>query len=76
MIMAQHFRLSAASKSLKLKDIYQAGEDAAYAKFCELRWPETDGAPICPRRVCPEVYSIRLRRTPSRLRQTDWGERQ
>ncbi len=41
--MAQHFRLSAASRTLSLKEIYKAGEDAAYGYFCKLRWPETGG---------------------------------
>lgn len=60
--MAQHFLLSAASKTLKLKVIYRAGEDAAYAKFCALRWPENDGEAICPRCGCCEAYSISTRR--------------
>ncbi len=60
--MAQHFLLSAASRTLKLKDIYKAGEGAAYAKFCELRWPENDGDAVCPRCGCCEAYSIKTRR--------------
>jgi transposase-like protein len=60
--MAQHFLLSAASRTLKLKDIYKAGEDAAYAKFCEIRWPETDGEAVCPRCGCCETYNISTRR--------------
>lgn len=60
--MAQHFLLSAASKTLKLKDIYKAGEDAAYRKFCEIRWPETEGDAICPRCGCIETYDISTRR--------------
>ena len=60
--MAQHFLLSAASKSLKLKDIYLAGEEAAYAKFRALRWPETDGEAVCPRCGCCETYDIATRR--------------
>ena len=60
--VSQHFLLSAASKTLKLKDIFKAGEDAAYAKFRALRWPETDGAAICPRCGCCEAYDIPTRR--------------
>ena len=44
--MAQHFLLSAAARTLSLKAIYKAGEDAAYDTFC---WPETNGAAVCPR---------------------------
>lgn len=47
--MATHFLLSAAARTLSLKAIYRDGEDAAYAKFCELRWESTNGAPVCPR---------------------------
>lgn len=61
-IMTQHFLLSAAARTLKLKDIYKGGEDAAYAQFCHLRWPETDGAPVCPDCGCCEAYNITTRR--------------
>ena len=60
--MAQHFLLSAASKTLKLKDIYQAGEDAAYAAFCALRWTETNGEAVCPRCGGLDAYKIASRR--------------
>ena len=45
--MAQHFLLSAQARTLSLKAIYQAGEEEAYAAFCRLRWPETNGSPQC-----------------------------
>ena len=60
--MTQHFLLSAASKTLKLKDIYKAGEDAAYATFCDIRWPENDGDGVCPRCGCAASYKITTRR--------------
>lgn len=60
--MPQHFLLSATSRTLKLKDIYKAGEEAAYRKFCEIRWPETDGEAVCPRCGCCETYEISTRR--------------
>ncbi|UWQ16254.1 IS1595 family transposase [Jannaschia sp. M317] len=60
--MAQHFLLSAASRTTSLRAIYKAGEDAAYATFCQMRWPETDGEAVCP--VCShgETYKITTRR--------------
>ncbi len=60
--MAQHFLLSAASRTLSLRQVYKAGEDAAYKTFCEMRWPETEGEPVCP--VCSneEAYKITTRR--------------
>ncbi len=58
--MAQHFLLSAAARTLSLKAIYLAGEDAAYDTFCEMRW--TDGVPVCPDCGCCETYTITTRR--------------
>ena len=60
--MAQHFLLSAASRTLSLRSIYKAGEEAAYRTFCEMRWPETNGEAVCPRCGCCETYNIATRR--------------
>lgn len=60
--MAQHFLLSAAARTLSLREIYRAGEEAAYATFCHLRWPETDGEAVCPDCGCCETYNISTRR--------------
>ena len=45
--MAQHFLLSAAARTLSLRSIYKDGEEAAYAKFCEMRW--TQGNRVWPK---------------------------
>lgn len=60
--MAQHFLLSAASRTLSIRQIYKAGEDAAYQTFCEMRWPETNGEAVCPRCGHDETYQITTRR--------------
>lgn len=60
--MAQHFLLSAAARTLSLKTIYEQGEEAAYRRFCRLRWPETNGKPVCPRCQFEEAYTIATRR--------------
>ena len=60
--MAQHFLLSAKARTLSLKAVFRMGEDAAYQAFCEMRWPETDGEPVCPRCGCTEAYGISTRR--------------
>ena len=60
--MAQHFFLSAASRTLSLRAIYKAGEEAAYQTFCEMRWPETNGEAVCPRCSHDETYKITTRR--------------
>lgn len=60
--MAQHFLLSAASRTLSLKEIYKAGEQRAYDSFCKMRWPETNGEAVCPRCGCLDAYKINTRR--------------
>lgn len=58
----QHFLLSAAARTLSLKAVFRMGEDAAYASFRKLRWPETDGEAVCPKCGCPDTYNITSRR--------------
>jgi len=60
--MAQHFLLSAPARTPSLKEIDQAGEDAAYATFCMLRWPETGRSPHCPRCRSTKAYQLSTRR--------------
>lgn len=60
--MAQHFLLSAKARTLSLKAIYAAGEDKAYETFRKLRWPQTDGAPVCPHCGGLDAYEITTRR--------------
>lgn len=60
--MAQHFLLSAAARTLSLKAIFAGGEAEAYRRFCALRWPETNGSPVCPRCSCLEFYDLKARR--------------
>lgn len=59
--MAQHFLLSAASRTTSLRAIYKAGENAAYQTFCEMRWPETHGEAVCPQCSHDEAYKITTR---------------
>jgi transposase-like protein len=60
--MAQHFLLSAAARTLSLKDIYEGGEEAAYRRLCLLRWSATNGKPVCPRCGWTEAYHLSSRR--------------
>ncbi len=60
--MAQHFLLSAKARTLSLRSIFAEGEDAAYATFCKLRWPETEGEPVCPRCGSLDAYTTARRR--------------
>ncbi len=61
-MVAQHFLLSATARTLSLKVIFSEGEDAVYQRFCRLRWPETDGAPVCPLCGCIDIYHLATRR--------------
>lgn len=56
------FLLLAKARTLSLKDVYGMGEDGAYDLFRKLRWPETDGGPICPKCGSVEAYDIATRR--------------
>lgn len=60
--MSAHFLLTAAARTLSLKDIYQGGEEGAFATFCRLRWHQTDGEPVCPRCGAMDPYRITTRR--------------
>jgi transposase-like protein len=60
--MAQHFLLSAQARTLSLKGIYAGGEETAYTMFRKLRWPQTDGAAICPHCGGLDPYEITTRR--------------
>lgn len=60
--MAQHFLLSAAARTLSLKQVFSEGEEVAYRRFCRLRWPETGGAPVCPTCGCVDIYDLATRR--------------
>jgi hypothetical protein len=59
--MAQHFLLSSAARTLSLRAIYAGGEQKAYRRFCALRWPETNGSPVCPRCGCLDSYDLKAR---------------
>ena len=55
--MSQHFLLTAAARTVSLKQILRMEEVEAWAMFCSIRWPETDGAPVCPRCGCPTCWA-------------------
>jgi transposase-like protein len=62
MTLAQHFLLSAQARTLSLRSIFAMGEEGAYATFRKLRWPQTDGAPVCPFCGSLSAYEITTRR--------------
>ena len=57
--MAQHFLLSAAARSLSLVKVMRLSDAGVEDVFLRLRWPETDGKPVCPDCGCPVCYACR-----------------
>ena len=64
--MAQHFLLSAAARSLSAAKVMRMSDRGAENVFIRLRWPQTDGKPVCPHCECPTCYDCR--RAPDRPR--------
>jgi transposase-like protein len=46
--MSQHFLLSAAARTLSVGKVARMGEKEAETTFAAIRWPETEGKPVCP----------------------------
>ena len=46
-VMAQHFLLSAAARSLSFAKIMRMSDTGVENVFLRLRWPDTDGKPTC-----------------------------
>ena len=66
--MSQHFLLSRAAKTLTLAQVMRLTTDEAEAMFARIRWPDTDGAPVCPRCAGTAVYDVRRPKGPPRWR--------
>jgi transposase-like protein len=64
--MAQHFLLSAAARSLSLAKVLRLGDREAESLFALIRWPSTQGAPVCP--SCGGVEPYECRRPNGSLR--------
>ena len=46
--MSQHFLLSRQAKTLNLATVFRMSDEQAETVFRQVRWSETDGAPVCP----------------------------
>lgn len=57
--MSQHFLLSAAARTLSVGKVARMSEQEAETIFASIRWPETDGKPICPHCGSLEAYNCR-----------------
>ena len=64
--MAQHFLLSSAAKTLTLANVFRMSDAEAEATFCQVRWGDTDGKPVCP--SCGGLDAYECRRPKGALR--------
>jgi transposase-like protein len=64
--MAQHFLLSAGARSLSAAKIMRMSDSGVENVFLRLRWPETDGKPVCP--DCGCTICCACRRPAGQLR--------
>jgi transposase-like protein len=60
--MAQHFLLCARARTISLREVYAGGEEKAWELFKQMRWPDTEGKPVCPRCGSLDAYDIKSRR--------------
>src|ERR1019366_9033889 len=54
--VAQHFLMSAAARTLSLVDLCDLSEEAAHQMFRRMRWPDIEGAPVCPNWLRRRLY--------------------
>lgn len=57
--MSQHFLLSARSRTLSLMAVMRMSDREAEQAFAGLRWPETEGKPVCPHCDGRKIYECR-----------------
>ena len=57
--MSQHFLLSRPAKSLRLAQVFRLSDADAETMFAKVRWPQTDGAPVCHRCGGLNAYDCR-----------------
>jgi transposase-like protein len=62
----QHFLLSRRAKTLSLATVFRMTDAQAEDAFRRVRWPETDGAPVCP--VCGGLDAYDCRRPSGAVR--------
>jgi len=60
-LVAQHFLLSAAARTLSLSVVARMSDEEARATFQRIRWADNDGEPYCPRCGCLTVTALATR---------------
>ena len=56
--MSQHFLLTPAAKTLSLVKVLRMSDKEAREAFRQIRWSETNGAPVCPECGGTESYDL------------------
>ena len=56
--MAQHFLMSAKARTLSPLEVAQWTDEKAEMEFAMIRWPDTNGAPVCPKCGSVTVYEM------------------
>src|SRR3981189_2788507 len=64
--VAQHFLLSRTAKTLSLAQVFRMTDGEAETTFKNLRWADTNGAPVCP--ICGSLEAYEARRPNGALR--------
>ena len=64
--MSQHFLLSAKAKSLTLAQVFRLTDAEAETMLRQVRWADTNGAPVCPE--CGGLDAYECRRPKGNLR--------
>ena len=54
-----HFLQSKAAKTLSLAQVFRMSDQEAEATFRQVRWPDTDGEPVCPHCGGVDAYDCR-----------------
>ena len=60
-VVAQHFLLSAAARTLSLTAVARMSDAEARATFKRIRWADNDGKPYCPHCGCVKVSAFKTR---------------
>lgn len=66
--MSQHFLLTRQAKTLSLAQVFRMSDEEVEMTFRKVRWPETNGVPVCPNCGGLDAYDCRRPNGASRFR--------
>ncbi|TWA66687.1 transposase-like zinc ribbon protein [Azospirillum baldaniorum] len=55
----QHFLLCACARTISLPQVLRMTQAEAEECFAMIRWPDTEGRPVCPKCGCDSIYDCR-----------------